>query len=73
MGVSVTEFETAAFEGFEKEWFSFSVVTLLFVKYSHVVLRYKCPRVVVTEDSVTRLHCRCKQRFSFIKSTLGSV
>jgi hypothetical protein len=31
--VGVTEFETAAFKGFEKEWFGFVVITLLFVEY----------------------------------------
>ena len=36
--VSVTEFEAAAFKGFEKEWFCFSVMALLFVRNREVFL-----------------------------------
>ena len=31
MWVSVTEFEAAAFEGFEEKWFCFIIAVLLFV------------------------------------------
>ena len=41
MWVNVTEFETTAFEGFEKEWFCFSVITLFFVEYAQVVFRFQ--------------------------------
>jgi hypothetical protein len=37
MRVGIPEFETAAFEGFEKEWFCFSVITLLFVQHGEFV------------------------------------
>ena len=39
--VSVTEFQAAAFEGFEEEWFGFGVITLLFVQHSQVVFRFR--------------------------------
>jgi hypothetical protein len=38
--MGVTEFEAAAVEGFEKEWFCFVVIILLFVKHRQIILGF---------------------------------
>jgi hypothetical protein len=45
--MGVTEFETAAFEGFEKKWFCFVVISLLFIEHGEVILGFQCARMIV--------------------------
>ena len=64
--VSVTKFETAAFECLNQEWLCFVVITLLFIKYSQVVLGFQCVWMLVNQFALPAISYLLEQGHDLI-------